>query len=88
MRLNVVAEAGQLATLGRLVKHGLGISVVPCLCSEQMQNEGLVCLPFVNSGLQKRVGMVKSSRGTLSVAAHAFWHWVERHNQQIDPPTK
>jgi LysR family transcriptional regulator, carnitine catabolism transcriptional activator len=88
LRLNVVAEAGQLATLGRLVKHGLGISVVPCLCREQMQNEGLVCLPFVNSGLQKRVGMVKSSRGTLSVAAHAFWHWVEKHNQQIDPPLK
>jgi LysR family transcriptional regulator, carnitine catabolism transcriptional activator len=80
LRLNVVAEAGQLATLGRLVKHGLGISVVPCLCREQMRNEGLVCLPLIQSGLQKRVGMLKSHRGNLSVAAEAFWRWVELHS--------
>ena len=75
-KLNVVAEAGQLATLGQFVKHGLGVSVVPCLCQEQMAGKGLVCIPLKNSGLSKRVGMVKISRSNLSVAADTFWQWV------------
>tara|TARA_R110000868_G_scaffold353214_1_gene614454 strand:- start:2110 stop:3012 length:903 start_codon:yes stop_codon:yes gene_type:complete len=75
-KLNVVAEAGQLATLGQFVKHGLGVSVVPCLCLEQMSSKGLVCIPLKNSGLSKRVGMVKISRSNLSVAADTFWQWV------------
>jgi LysR family carnitine catabolism transcriptional activator len=75
-KLNVVAEAGQLATLGQFVKHGLGVSVVPCLCQEQMSSKGLVCIPLKNSGLSKRVGMVKISRSNLSVAADTFWQWV------------
>ncbi|WP_340680403.1 LysR family transcriptional regulator [Paraglaciecola sp.] len=75
-KLNVVAEAGQLATLGQFVKHCLGVSVVPRLCQGQMSGKGLVCIPLQNSGLSKKVGMVKISRSNLSVAADTFWHWV------------
>ncbi|MFT5312406.1 MAG: LysR family carnitine catabolism transcriptional activator [Paraglaciecola sp.] len=76
LSLNIVAEAGQLATLGQFVKHGLGISVVPGLCKEQMSDKGLCCLPIKNSGLVKRAGMIKKSRGNLSVAAASLWDWV------------
>jgi len=74
--LNIVAEAGQLATLGQFVKHGLGISVVPGLCKAQMSGTGLCCLPIKNCGLVKRVGMIKKSRSNLSVAAASLWEWV------------
>lgn len=80
--LNVVADAGQLSTLGQFVANGLGISVVPCLCHEQIFSKGLVCLPLENSGLNKKVGMIKNSRNKLSVAADSFWNWVVE-NQKI-----
>lgn len=80
-RLNVVADAGQLATLGQFVLHGLGVSVVPCLCQEQMATKDLVCLPLRNSGLHKKVGMIRSSRSTLSVAGDSFWQWVVEYGE-------
>ena len=83
-KLNVVAEAGQLATLGQFVKHGLGVSVVPSLCQEQMTGKCLTCLPLENSGLSKRVGMVKISRSNLSVAADTFWQWVIDNHGKFD----
>lgn len=83
-RLNVVAEAGQLATLGQFVKYGLGISVVPCLCEEQLSGQQLRCIPLSDSGLSKRVGIIKSSRANLSVAAASFWQWVLAKHQRSD----
>ncbi|MGO4894084.1 LysR family transcriptional regulator [Flavobacterium sp. W21_SRS_FM6] len=74
--LNVVAEAGQLATLGQFVSHGLGVSVVPCLCKQQMLGSGMHSLELKNSGLSKQVGMIQSSRRNLSAAGEAFWQWV------------
>jgi LysR family carnitine catabolism transcriptional activator len=76
LQLNIVAEAGQLATLGQFVKYGLGVSVVPSLCKEQMEGKGLVCLPIDDSGVFKRVGMIKKKRGNMSVAASSLWDWV------------
>lgn len=74
--LNVVAEAGQLATLGQFVSHGLGVSVVPSLCQEQMSGNGLQCIALQDSGLSKQVGMIKISRSNLSVPAESFWQWI------------
>lgn len=79
LTIDTVAEAGQLATLGQFVKYGLGISVVPGLCREQMENKGLRCLPIENGGLFKRVGMIKKVRGNMSVAANTLWEWVLAH---------
>jgi LysR family transcriptional regulator, carnitine catabolism transcriptional activator len=82
--LNVVAEAGQLATLGQFVSHGLGVSVVPCLCQQQMSGSGLQSVALKDSGLSKQVGMIKSSRNNLSVSAAAFWQWVLDNIQSIN----
>ena len=46
---NIVAETGQLATLGKLIKSGLGISIMPSICQQQMEALGLMALPFSDS---------------------------------------
>ncbi len=71
--LNIVAETGQLSTIGQLIKQQMGISIVPSLCKEQMESIGLVCLPLLNSPMQKSVGMVRALRGSMSVASSTLW---------------
>ncbi|NMH58463.1 LysR family transcriptional regulator [Alteromonas ponticola] len=72
-QLTIVAETGQLGTIGQLIKQRLGISLVPSLCQEQMEGIGLTCIPLLNSPLQKNVGMVRSLRGSMSVASLSLW---------------
>ncbi|GGW88364.1 LysR family transcriptional regulator [Alteromonas halophila] len=71
--LTIVAETGQLGSVGQLVAQGLGISVVPALCGPQMKARGLHCLTINDKPLVKQVGMIKASRRGLSVAAQALW---------------
>lgn len=71
--LSVVAETGQLGSVGQLVAQGLGISIVPSLCGPQMAAIGLHCLAIDDKPLVKRVGMIKASRRSLSVAAQTLW---------------
>jgi LysR family carnitine catabolism transcriptional activator len=76
LALNIVVEASQLATLGQFVKHDLGVSVVPALCQEQMLSKDLVCLNIHQSGLSKRVGIIRQKNGNLSSVATSFWQWA------------
>jgi LysR family carnitine catabolism transcriptional activator len=76
LSLNIVVEASQLATLGQFVKHDLGVSVVPALCREQMLSKDLVCLKIHQSGLSKRVGIIRQKNGNLSSVAASFWQWT------------
>lgn len=69
----IVAEAGQLGSVGQLIAKGLGVSVVPQLCQAQMQRNGLVCLPLADQPLVRQVGMIRASRNSMSVAAQALW---------------
>jgi LysR family carnitine catabolism transcriptional activator len=76
LSLNIVVEASQLATLGQFVKHDLGVSVVPALCQEHMLSKDLVCLNIHQSGLSKRVGIIRQKNGNLSSVATSFWQWA------------
>ncbi|NVK55718.1 MAG: LysR family transcriptional regulator [Alteromonadaceae bacterium] len=78
--LNIVAETGQYGSVGQLIAQGLGISVVPSLCLEQMLRKGLVCRDISDSPLVKRVGMVRASRGVTSVTAQTLWQQVVEQN--------
>ncbi|WP_218311078.1 LysR family transcriptional regulator [Alteromonas antoniana] len=71
--LNIIAETGQLGSLGQLIAQGLGMSVVPALCKAQMQVRGLYCIDINNNPLVKRVGLIRQARGGMSVAAQALW---------------
>lgn len=69
---STVFEAHQLATIGRMVATGLGVSVVPSLCINQMEEQGAHCRTLVDPCVSRRVGIVTRRRYPLSVAAQAL----------------
>ena len=75
----IVAETGQLATLGNLIKQELGIAVMPNLCKNHMENIGLRTIKLSTQPLVKSVGMIAKSHGDLSVAAQRLWTQVAMH---------
>ena len=77
-QLNIIAETGQLGSVGQFIAQGMGISVVPAICRQQMESRGLVCCAIKDNPLKKPVGMIRSQRGGLSVAAGEFWQLCER----------
>ena len=80
MTLNPQYETHQLATIGRMVATGLGVSVVPSLCLRQMEELGALCRPLEAPIVNRRVGILTRRRYPLStgarelvdVLAHAF----------------
>ena len=74
-----MAETGQLATLGNLIKQELGIAVMPNLCKNHMENIGLRTIKLSTQPLVKSVGMIAKSHGDLSVAAQRLWTQVAMH---------
>lgn len=71
-KLNVSMESHQLATIGRMVGSGLGVSVVPALCVEQMQELGAHCVRLVNPVIERPIGILTKADHELSVAAQAL----------------
>jgi len=76
-------EAHQLASIGRMVSIGLGISVVPTLSSGQMEEMGAACRPIVSPVIMRNVGLITRKRYPLSVASQAMMDvidvWSSRH---------
>lgn len=72
LSLSVSFETNQLATIGRLVSKGLGVSAVPALCKEQMEEMGAICREIEGSAIQPKVGIITRRRYPLSVAAKAL----------------
>ena len=70
--LNVVFDSHQLSTVGKMVVSGLGISVVPGLCRQQMEEMGAVCLPVTDPVITGQVGILVREGHELSVAAQAM----------------
>ncbi|MFI8481082.1 LysR family transcriptional regulator [Pseudomonas sp. NPDC078700] len=71
-RLPVAFESHQLVTIGRMVSQGLGVSVVPSLCREQMQALGARCVPLDQPRIEQRVGLIHLAGTNLSAAAKAL----------------
>ena len=65
-------EAHQLATIGRMVASGLGVSVVPALTKNHMVEMGLECRPLVAPAITRNVGVIYRRRHPLSVVAQAM----------------
>ncbi|KAA0014701.1 LysR family transcriptional regulator [Billgrantia pellis] len=70
--LPVAFESHQLATVGRMVASGLGVSAVPALCHEQMRELGARCVPLHEPSIRRTVGVVLSAGQELSTAARAL----------------
>ncbi|WP_217474226.1 LysR family transcriptional regulator [Stutzerimonas stutzeri] len=71
-QLPVQFESHQLATVGRMVASGLGVSAVPALCREQMLELGARCVALGDPVIEKPVGILTKPGHELSVAAQAI----------------
>jgi LysR family carnitine catabolism transcriptional activator len=70
--LSPAFEAHQLASIGRMVSVGLGLSVVPALSVGQMSEMGAISRPLIAPSLTRSVGVITRRRAPLSVATQAM----------------
>ena len=86
MALTPAFEAHQLASIGRMVTTGLGISVVPALSSGQMREMGAQCRQLTAPVITRNVGMITRKRHPRSVATEAMMqvikHWISSGEYQ------
>jgi LysR family carnitine catabolism transcriptional activator len=71
-KLPVTFESHQLVTVGRMVAQGLGVSAVPSLCIQQMEELGARCLTLSEPQVERRVGLLRLVGHKLSTAAQAL----------------
>lgn len=71
-------ETHQLASIGRMVSQGMGISVVPALSAEQMKEMGAVCQPISAPVINRKVGVLTRSRFPLSAAAQVMLEVIDQ----------
>ncbi|MNB96828.1 HTH-type transcriptional regulator GltC [compost metagenome] len=73
MKLSVEFESHQLATVGRMVASGLGVSAVPALCAGQMRELGARCITLRDPVVERALGVLTLPGGELSAAAQALF---------------
>ena len=66
-------ESHQLATVGRMVASGLGVSAVPALCAEQMRELGAHCITLGEPVVERAIGILTKPGHELSAAAQALF---------------
>lgn len=72
LSLTPAFETHQLMTIGRMVANGLGISIAPSLCRQQMLELGASCRPLIEPAITEQVGIITRRRYPLSAAAQAM----------------
>jgi LysR family carnitine catabolism transcriptional activator len=72
LKVKVAAEASQFSTIGNLVASGLGVSIVPSMCIEQVRAKGCVAKQVDGLNIVKSVGYITSKEAALSAIASAF----------------
>ncbi|WP_413791775.1 MULTISPECIES: LysR family transcriptional regulator [unclassified Pseudomonas] len=73
MKLPVEFESHQLATVGRMVASGLGVSAVPALCVGQMHELGARCITLSEPVIERAIGVLTKPGHELSAAAQALF---------------
>ncbi|WP_052081101.1 LysR family transcriptional regulator [Pseudomonas sp. ML96] len=71
-QLPVAFESHQFTTIGRMVQQGLGVSIVPSICEQQMQELGACCITINDPQIERRIGLIKQDGIELSAAAQAL----------------
>lgn len=74
INLNVRVESQQLSTIGKLVSCGVGVSIVPDLCRQQMLDIGAVCRPLCEPVISSPVGIITKKDHELSAAAQSLFN--------------
>lgn len=70
--LEILCDASQIATVGRMVAAGLGISVLPRLSFRQIATQGIEYRPLTTPEVERPLGIVMRHRHPLSAAAAAL----------------
>lgn len=70
--LDIICDASQIATVGRMVAAGVGISVLTKLSFRQIATHGIDHRPLVSPNVGRPLGIVQRRRGALSTAAAAL----------------
>lgn len=78
-------EAHQLASIGRMVTAGLGVSVVPALSISQMEEMGAECRPLSGPVITRELGVITRKRQPLSAAAQAMLEVIGRWADPASP---
>lgn len=78
-RLDILCDARQIATVGRMVAAGLGISVLPSLSFRQIAIDGIEHRPLVEPTIRRELGMILSRRHPPSAAASALCQLIRDH---------
>lgn len=83
-QLTVTFESHQFTTIGRMVGQGLGVSIVPSICTQQMLELGGRCIPMANPTVERPIGLIQRSGIKLSAAAQALADTIERSARQAN----
>ena len=73
MKLPVALESHQLATVGKMVANGLGVSAVPALCARQMEEAGAHCITLCDPVIERPIGVLTKPGHELSAAAQVLF---------------
>ncbi|MEX2334298.1 MAG: LysR family transcriptional regulator [Pseudohongiella sp.] len=87
MSLPVMFECHQLATVGRMVANGLGVSAVPALCVEQMHELGARTIELRDPVIERPVGILTQKDQELSIAAQALFDTLHAFTRVREPGT-
>ncbi|WOE81942.1 LysR substrate-binding domain-containing protein [Pseudomonas protegens] len=80
VQLPVEFESHQLATVGRMVASGLGVSAVPALCAQHMRELGGHCLTLDDPVVERAIGVLTKPGEELSTAAQALFDILREEN--------
>lgn len=80
VQLPVEFESHQLATVGRMVASGLGVSAVPALCAQHMRELGGHCLTLDEPVVERAIGILTKPGEELSTAAQALFDILRQEN--------
>ncbi|MCC5901130.1 MAG: LysR family transcriptional regulator [Halomonas sp.] len=79
-RLDILCDARQIATVGRMVAAGLGVSVLPSLSFRQISTDGIEHRPLVEPTIRRELGIVLSRYHPPSAAATALRQLIHCHD--------
>jgi LysR family carnitine catabolism transcriptional activator len=80
--LEILCDASQIATVGRMVAAGLGISVLPRLSFRQISTRGIEYRPLTAPDVERPLGIVIRHRHPLSAAAAALRALIQERAQE------
>ncbi|MGO3862826.1 MAG: LysR substrate-binding domain-containing protein [Halomonas sp.] len=78
-RLDILCDARQIATVGRMVAAGLGISVLPSLSFRQIAADGIEYRPLVEPTIRRELGIILSRHHPPSAATSALRQLIHHH---------